>query len=192
VVHDAAVWKHGKDAAISPQPGAVAPNEETVIRFALIAAACGVCCLSACHPSERSNVNIMNTMQHLNPEGLIKNPAFTQAIVVRGPHRVVYVGGQNAVDAAGQIVGRGDIRAQAEQIFKNLETALSAAGAKLEHVAKWNIYIVQGQPAQPGFEVFRRVWGARPNPPTICVLFVAGLANPEFLAEIDAVAVVPE
>jgi enamine deaminase RidA (YjgF/YER057c/UK114 family) len=62
----------------------------------------------------------------------------------------------------------------------------------LEHVVKWNVYIVQGQSPQPGFEVFRRVWGDRPNPPTITVLFVGGLANPDFLVEIDAIAVVPQ
>ena len=71
------------------------------------------------------------------------------------------------------------------------QTALAAAGAGLEHVVKWNIYIVQGQPIQPGFEVFQRIWGRRPNPPTISGMFVAGLANPDFLVEIDAVAVVP-
>ena len=57
----------------------------------------------------------------------------------------MYVGGQNAVDASGQVVGRGDIGAQAEQIFKNLETALEAGGGKLDHVVKWNVYVVQGQ-----------------------------------------------
>ncbi|MDQ3701844.1 MAG: RidA family protein [Chloroflexota bacterium] len=133
-----------------------------------------------------------STVEHLNPEGLARNPAFTQAIAVSGPHRVIYVGGQDAVDPSGNVVGQGDIRAQAEQIFHNLRTALAAGGASLEHVVKWTIYVVQGQPLMPAFEVFRQQWGERPNPPTISVLYVAGLANPEFLAEIDAVAVVPE
>jgi enamine deaminase RidA (YjgF/YER057c/UK114 family) len=57
---------------------------------------------------------------------------------------------------------------------------------------KWTIYVVQGQPLQPGFEVFQRVWGGRPNPPLVTVLFVAGLANPDFLLEIEAIAVIPE
>lgn len=57
---------------------------------------------------------------------------------------------------------------------------------------RWAIHIVQGQPVQPGFAVFQEVWGRRPNPPTITVIVVAGLANPAFLAEIDAIAVVPE
>jgi len=78
----------------------------------------------------------MGGVEHVNPEGLFRSRAFTQAVMVRGPHRVVYVGGQNGVDAAGQIVGRGDIRVQTEQAFRNLRRALEACGAGLEHVVK--------------------------------------------------------
>lgn len=133
-----------------------------------------------------------SSVQHLNPDGLNKNPAFTNVIVVTGNVKTVYVGGQDAVDASGAIIGKGDIKAQTEQVFKNLQTALAAAGAGLEHVIKWNIYIVQGQPLQAGFEVFQRVWGAKPNPPAITGVFVSGLAHPDFLVEMDAVAVVPQ
>ena len=131
-------------------------------------------------------------VRHLNPEGLYKNPAYSQAVVTTGNVKTVYVGGQNAVDASGEVVGKGDIKAQAEQIFKNLETALAAGGARLDHVIKWNIYVLQGQPPQPAFGVFQRVWGNRPNPPLITLLFVSGLAQPDYLMEIDAVAVVPQ
>lgn len=132
------------------------------------------------------------SVQHINPEGMLKNPAFSQVITVTGAVKTVYVGGQDAVDGSGAIVGKGDIRAQAEQVFRNLETALAAAGAKLEHVVKWNVYVVSGQPPQPAFEVFQRVWGNRPNPPTITVVYVAGLAHPDFLLEVDAIAAVPQ
>jgi enamine deaminase RidA (YjgF/YER057c/UK114 family) len=131
------------------------------------------------------------SVQHLRPDGLHNNPAFTNVIVVTGPVKTIYIGGQDAVDASGQIVGKGDIKAQTEQVMRNIQAALEAAGASLEHVVKWNVYLVQGQPLQPGFEVFQRVWGNRPNPPTITMAFVAELANPDFLVEIDAVAVVP-
>jgi enamine deaminase RidA (YjgF/YER057c/UK114 family) len=132
------------------------------------------------------------SVEHLNPKGLHKNPAYSQAVVAKGNVKSVYVGGQNAVDTSGNVVGADDIKVQAEQIFKNLETALAAGGAKLDDVVKWNIYVVQGQPSQPAFEVFQRVWGDRPNPPLITLLFVSGLAHPDYLMEIDAVAVVPE
>ncbi len=130
-------------------------------------------------------------VHHIDPEGLPKNPAFTNVVVVTGPVRTVYVGGQDAVDASGAIVGRGDLRAQAEQVFNNLQACLAAAGAGLEHIVKWNVYAVQGQSPQPALQVFQRVWGNRPNPPAITVVFVSGLAHPDFLLEIDAVAVVP-
>ena len=132
------------------------------------------------------------SIQYLNPDGLHKNPAFSQVVVTQGNVRTVYVGGQNAVDASGAIVGNGDIRAQTEQVFRNLEVALTAGGAKLENIVKWNVYIVQGQSAQHGFEVFKRVWGNRPNPPLITLLYVSSLAHPDFLVEMDAIAVVPE
>jgi enamine deaminase RidA (YjgF/YER057c/UK114 family) len=131
-------------------------------------------------------------VQYLNPDALAKNPAFTQAIVVTGAAKTIFVGGQDAVDAAGTIIGKGDIKAQVEQVIHNLQAVLAAAGASIEHVIKWNIYVVHGQPLQPAFEVFQRIWGRRPNPPAITMLYVAGLANPDFLVELDAVAVVPE
>jgi enamine deaminase RidA (YjgF/YER057c/UK114 family) len=129
---------------------------------------------------------------HLNPDGLSKNPAFTNVIVVTGNVKTIYIGGQNAVDASGTIVGKGDIKQQTEQVLTNLQAALKAGGAELEHVIKWNVYIVQGQALQSGFEEFQKVWGRRPNPPAITVMFVSGLANPDFLVEMDAVAVVPQ
>ena len=132
------------------------------------------------------------SVEHLNPEGLHNNPAYSQAVVTTGDVKTVYVGGQNAVDASGEVVGKDDIEAQAEQIFKNLETALADGGAKLDHVIKWNIYVLQGQPPQPAFEVFQRVWGDRPSPPLITLVFVSGLAQPHYLMEIDAVADVPQ
>jgi enamine deaminase RidA (YjgF/YER057c/UK114 family) len=131
-------------------------------------------------------------VHHINPDSLSKNPAFTQVVTVTGPAKTIYIGGQDAVDASGAIVGKGDIKAQVEQVFKNLQAALKAGGAELEHIIKWNIYIVQGQPLRPAFEVSQRIWGSRPNPPAITVMFVAGLANPDFWVETDAIAVVPE
>jgi len=129
---------------------------------------------------------------HINPDGLSKNPAFTNVIIVTGHVKTIYIGGQDAVDASGAIVGKGDIKQQTEQILANLQAALKAGGAELEHIIKWNVYVVQGQPLQPAFEVFRQIWGRRPNPPAITLMFVLGLANPDFLVEMDAVAVVPQ
>jgi enamine deaminase RidA (YjgF/YER057c/UK114 family) len=152
-----------------------------------------------CRPSRRQTENAGNEMiksddnsvQYVNPEGLHKNPAYSQAIVVSGTAKTVYVGGQNSIDASGAVVGKGDLKAQVEQILKNLKIALESSGAGPENIVKWNIYVVEGQPIQAGFEAFQRAWGTQPHPPVITAVYVAGLGNPDFLVEIDAVAVVP-
>src|SRR5512138_1226967 len=131
-------------------------------------------------------------VEYLNPDTLNRNPAFTNVVTVTGPVKTIYVGGQDALDASGKIVGKGDIKAQTTQTLKNIEAALAAGGARLEHVIKWNLFVVQGQSLHAGFEAFQQFWGKRSNPPAITFAFVAGLANPDFLVEMDAIAVVPE
>ena len=132
------------------------------------------------------------TVRHLNPDQLFKNPAFTQVVSISGPVRTVYVGGQNAVSASGEIIGKGALAAQAEQVLQNLQTALPAADGDVEHLIEWTIHVVDGQSLQPAFAAFRRFWGNRPNPPLITLTRVSDLANPDFLVEIDALAAVPE
>ena len=128
----------------------------------------------------------------LAPDGLVRSPAFSHVAVVSGAVRTIYIGGQDAVTADGEIVGKGDLAAQTTQILTNIETALAAAGAGLEHIIKWNVLVVEGQPIQAGFEAFQRFWGIRPTPPPlITAAIVKGLGHPDWLAEIDAVAVMP-
>ena len=131
------------------------------------------------------------SVSYVDPDGLHKNPAFTNVVVVEGPTRTVYVGGQDSVDASGNIVGKGDFAAQTEQVLANVRAALAAGGAGPEHVIKWNLLVVEGESLQEGFSAFQRTWVATPNLPAITMAYVAGLANPEFLVEMDAIAVVP-
>jgi enamine deaminase RidA (YjgF/YER057c/UK114 family) len=131
-------------------------------------------------------------VEYISPDGLHKNPAFSNVIVVSGNARTVYVGGQDAVDASGQVVGKGSLKAQVGQVLKNLEIALAAGGATLEHVIKWNLYVVQGQSLQEGYAAFQAIAGKQSKPPAITMAFVSALANPDFLIEMDAIAVVPE
>jgi enamine deaminase RidA (YjgF/YER057c/UK114 family) len=133
---------------------------------------------------------IHGEVTYLNPETLHTNPAFTQVIIVTGPARTIYIGGQDAVDAQGNIVGKGDLAAQTHQVLLNVRSALTAASARLEHIIRWNVYLVQGQSLQAGFTAFQQFWGDQPNPPTITGMYVSGLAHPDFLVEIDAIAVV--
>ena len=131
-------------------------------------------------------------VQYVNPDTLNKNSAFTNVVVVTGSTKTIYIGGQDSVDASGNIVGKGDIQAQTAQVLKNIQAALAAAGADLHHLIKWNMFVVQGQDLRAGFAMFQKACGNGPNPPAITFAFVAGLANPDFLIEMDAIAVVPE
>jgi enamine deaminase RidA (YjgF/YER057c/UK114 family) len=124
---------------------------------------------------------------YLNPESLVRNHAFTQAVVVEGAAKTIYVGGQNAVLADGTIVGD-TLAEQARQALRNVQAALQAAGASLTDVIRWSAAIVDGQPLVEGFAAFREAWGDAGDPPAISVHIVSGLANPKFLVEIDAIA----
>jgi len=127
-------------------------------------------------------------VRHINPEGLHRSPAFSQAVVVEQPAKTIYIGGQNGVDADGKIVGP-TLLEQATQAFRNLATVLESEGASLADVVHWRIAVMDGQTVDDGIAAFQRVWNPADPPPAITVHFVAGLA-PGFLVEIDAVAVV--
>lgn len=131
-------------------------------------------------------------IRHINPEGMMKSPAFSQAVMVQGSGRTVYVGGQNAVDAQGQLVGKDDIRAQTRQVMENIRTILSACDSTLSNLVKLNIHLVQGQNAGEAFHASQEFFAGIPGPPAITVVFVAGLGSPEYLLEVDAVAFIPE
>jgi len=130
-----------------------------------------------------------NSIQRINPEGMMKNSAFSQAVTTYGYGKTIYIGGQNAVNADREIVGN-DIEIQTGQAMQNVQTALSACNAGFEHLVKLSIYIVQGQNPVAAFQASQKFLGTA-NPPAITVVFVAGLANPGFLIEIDAIAFIP-
>lgn len=130
--------------------------------------------------------------QYINPEGLYRNPAFSQVVTTQGNGKTIYVGGQDTVNGQGEIIGKSNLGEQTVQVMKNLQTALAACGANYEHLVKLNIYLVQGQDLQQGFQVSQKYLGSLKNPPAVSVLMVAGLAHPDFLVEIDATAFIPE
>lgn len=130
-------------------------------------------------------------LNYLNPQTLSSPRGYSHAISVSGNHKTIYIGGQNAIDQQGNIVGKGSLKMQTEQALTNIEKILKEANAKLENVVKFNIYLVVGQNPQEGFQAFQQKWSSK-NFPTITVVFVSGLGNPEWLVEIDAVAVVAE
>ena len=131
-------------------------------------------------------------VQYINPDGLPKNPAFSQAVMTQGRGKTIYVGGQDAVNAQGETVGRGDLGEQTEQVMKNLQTALAACGATFDNLVRLSIYIVQGQDLSRGFQASQKYLGGLKHPPAVTSAFVAALAHPDFLVEVDAIAFIPE
>ena len=127
-------------------------------------------------------------VRHINPEGLHRSPAFSQAVVVEQPAKTIYIGGQNGVDADGKVVGP-TVGEQAKQALHNLATILASEGASLANIVHWTIAVVDGHPFEEGVGAFQQVWNPADPPPAITVHVVAGL-GPGFLVEIDAVAVV--
>ena len=129
-------------------------------------------------------------IEYINPQGMHHNPAFSQAILLPSGARTLLIGGQNAVDADGQIVGKGDLGAQTRKALENLQLCLKAAGAPLEQLVQVKLYLAGDVDLRPGFAAWMAVWGARTNPPTVAAIRVKGLAHPDFLIEIEALAVV--
>lgn len=127
------------------------------------------------------------SIKRLNPDTLHKNPAFTQVAVVDRASKLVYVGGQNAVNAKGEVVGD-DIATQSVQAYKNVLAALEAAGATMADVFKMTIYMVKGQSFADGYAALAPLIDRKLPPPTVTGIMVAGLANPKYLVEIEAVA----
>jgi enamine deaminase RidA (YjgF/YER057c/UK114 family) len=128
------------------------------------------------------------SLELINPDTLSAPASYTHVITALGG-RLVFVAGQVADDTAGNVVGPGDIAVQARQAFANLGRALAAAGASPAQVAKITIYVVNHRTEYlPRIEEARiAVFGD--HKPTDVLLGVATLAEPGFLIEIDAIAV---
>ena len=128
-------------------------------------------------------------VKRTNPPALSKPTGYTHIVEVTGPAKTIYISGQIAFDKDGKLVGTGDMKAQAEQVFKNLQAALDAAGAKFTDVVKMNSYITDMSKIQAVRDVRARYFGE--VTPASTFVQVAGLVRPDLLLEIEVVAVVP-
>lgn len=127
--------------------------------------------------------------EHINPSGLSDPGTYTHVVKVSG-QTLAFVAGQVAFDGEGQLVGEGDLRAQAHQVFRNLRTALEAAGCGFDDVVKLVTYVVNYQPEHRAvLAEVRPDYIPTTNPPVSTLLGVQSLALPGLLIEIDAVAV---
>jgi enamine deaminase RidA (YjgF/YER057c/UK114 family) len=128
----------------------------------------------------------------LNPPTLCPTNGWTHVVTVTNPSdKTVYISGQVSVNERGEVVGKGDLKAQTEQAFKNIEHALGVAGATFKDVVKTSIFVVGLKPEH--VPIIREVRSRHVNaehPPASTLVGVTALVGPDWLIEIEAVAVV--
>jgi len=128
------------------------------------------------------------TRRPVQPESLHDpRPRYSQGIQTTGGS-LLFVAGQTAVDRSGQIVGRGDIERQVEQVFRNLGAVLEAAGGSFENLVMTTTYLTDIA-YRAAFNEVRLRYYPRDAPANTLVV-VKGLANDDFLIEIDGIAVI--
>ncbi len=127
---------------------------------------------------------------YINPPQFATPRGYSHAVSVSGDFSTIYIGGQNAIDGQGNLVGKNSLKEQTRQILDNIETILASVGGNLSNIVKLDINLLLGQNPQEGFAAFQQKWGNSQNYPAISVRFVSGLGRPEWLVEIEAVAIV--
>ncbi len=129
-------------------------------------------------------------VRHSNPSGMTQPTAYSQVVEVNGPHRLVFVAGQTGVDASGKAAQ--GFRAQAMQVFENIKTALNSVGGDFEHVVKITTYLTDiEQNADAYREVRASFFANKATLPASTLLQITRLANPSYLIEVEAMAVLP-
>jgi enamine deaminase RidA (YjgF/YER057c/UK114 family) len=132
----------------------------------------------------------MSTVEHPQAQGLLLNPAFSQVVVSSGT-RTIYTAGQVSIDELGALVGADDLAAQTTQAMRNVGLALAAAGATYADVVKITTYVVNYRPEHRAvIGKARAPFFASSMPPASTLVGVNALALPDWLVEVEAVAVV--
>ncbi|MGP3916277.1 RidA family protein [Nonomuraea sp. 10N515B] len=130
-------------------------------------------------------------LESINPEELDTPATYSHVVVATGT-RMVFVAGQVAEDKEGNIVGHRDMAAQAHQVFTNIGHALAAAGARPDQVAKLTIFVADYKREHLAQIEQGRVALFGDHKPADTLVGVAALSRPEYLLEVDAVAVIDD
>jgi enamine deaminase RidA (YjgF/YER057c/UK114 family) len=165
---------------------------KTTKRLSRREAAVGVAVLSSAPLASRTSATENVKIERINPKDLQTPRGYSHVVVATGG-RTVYVAGQIAVNAKGEVVGKGDLKAQTEQVYRNIKTALAAAGAGPKDVVKATIFVVGFKGAED-VAIVRAVrdgFFAGVAPPASTFVAVTALANPDGLVEVEVVAVIP-
>ena len=127
-------------------------------------------------------------IRYLQPDGLVRSPAFSHGAVIPPGATTIYIGGQNGVDETGKVASH-DAAAQAARAIDNVETVLRAAGATLADVVAWTVLIAADADVAAAYRAIAPRLARTGAPPLVTAARVAGLAVPGALLEISAIAV---
>jgi len=123
----------------------------------------------------------------LKPKELVDTSGrYSQGIVVEGVQGLLFIAGQTATGRDGNVVGVGAIGAQTRQVFQNLAAVLKEAGLGFENLVQTTTYLTERAYREEYNRVRMEVLSK--EPPTSTLLIINGLARPEFMIEIEAVA----
>ena len=122
----------------------------------------------------------------------IRKPSghFSQATVVEAKGRVVFVSGMTARRPDGTIAGVGDITAQTRQVCENIKAAMESAGGTLDHVCRVDVYVRNMEHFEQIHAVRREYF--KPPLPASTMVEITKMTSPDYLIEINAIAVIPE
>ena len=123
----------------------------------------------------------------INPEGMHRPTGYTHVVEVTAG-RPVFVSGQVALDGAGELVGPGDVAAQARQVFVYLRAALGSVGASFQQVVKLTFYLVDAT-QMPAVREVRDQFLDTARPPASTAVEVRRLVRDDLLIEVEAVAI---
>ena len=131
-------------------------------------------------------------IEFLNPPQLCPTSGWTHVVSATGG-KTIHVSGQVALNEKGEVVGVGDLRAQTEQAFHNVALALTAAGATFRDVVKTSLFVVGLKPEHvPIIRAVRHRHVSAEHPPASTLVGVSALVGPDWLIEIEAVAVIQD
>jgi enamine deaminase RidA (YjgF/YER057c/UK114 family) len=133
---------------------------------------------------------LAQNIQHIDPAELNKSPAYTQAVAAK-PGTIVWISGQVAQNAKGEVVGKGDLKAQLNQAWENVRLALAGSGATFQDVVKVTTYVVNYKPSmRDDLRAARLRFMGDAKPPAATLVGVQSLASEEWLVEIEVTAVI--
>ena len=129
--------------------------------------------------------------RHANPAGMFTPPGYSQIVEVNGPYRMILIAGQTAQETSGKLVP-GGFREQATQVMENIKTALASVGGTFDDVVKINTYLLDIDRDGPAYREIRATYFSNKVAlPASTLLQVSRLADPQYLIEVEATAILP-